>query len=86
MPAAEHLRRVPASGGHACRLLALAPGLMACLLAVSSCEEPSPQQRIENAQAFLQRGNAQLAIAELKRVITSHPDNEYAFHFLGAAH
>jgi tetratricopeptide (TPR) repeat protein len=63
--------------------LALAPGLMACLLAVSSCEEPSPQQRVENAQAFLERGNAQLAIAELKRVLQEQPDDADARVMLG---
>ena len=50
-------------------------GLMVCLLVVGSCEEPSPQQRIENAQAYLHRGNAQLAIAELKRVLQERPDD-----------
>jgi cytochrome c-type biogenesis protein CcmH/NrfG len=70
----------PASGR---RFLALAPGLMACLLAVSSCEEPSPQQRVENARAFLERGNAQLAIAELKRVLQDQPDDADARVMLG---
>jgi cytochrome c-type biogenesis protein CcmH/NrfG len=78
--AGDQRQRLHASGR---RLLALAPGLMACLLAVSSCEEPSPQQRVENAQAFLERGNAQLAIAELKRVLQEQPDDADARVMLG---
>jgi tetratricopeptide (TPR) repeat protein len=67
-------RMRPAHGrGHARRILALT--LMGCLLAVSSCEEPSPQQRVENAKAFLERGNAKLAIAELKRTLQEEPDD-----------
>ena len=49
--------------------------LLVCLSALSACEEPSPQQRMENARAFLQGGNAQLAIAELKRVLQEQPDD-----------
>ena len=73
MRAPERLRRLHASGGHARRFLALM--LLACLSALSACEEPSPQQRMENARAFLQGGNAQLAIAELKRVLQEQPDD-----------
>jgi predicted Zn-dependent protease len=54
-------------------LAAFVSGLV-CLPAVSSCDEPPPQQRIENARAFLQRGNAQLAIAELKQVLQEQPE------------
>jgi tetratricopeptide (TPR) repeat protein len=68
------LRPAP-GGGYARLVLVIAPGLMACLLSVSSCEEPAPQQRVENAQALLERGNAELAIAELKRVLQEQPDD-----------
>jgi tetratricopeptide (TPR) repeat protein len=54
---------------------ALAPSLLLCLLAVSACEQPSPQQRIENAKAHLHRGDTQLAIAELKQVLQERPDD-----------
>ena len=74
MPAAADLRPAYVSNEYPRLCLALVPGLV-CLLAVSSCDEPPPQQRMENAQAFLQRGNAQLAIAELKRVLQEQPEN-----------
>ena len=74
MPAAADLRPAHVSSEYPRLCLALVPGLV-CLLAVSSCDEPPPQQRMENAQAFLQRGNAQLAIAELKRVLQEQPEN-----------
>ena len=70
-------------GGYARVVLVLAPGLMVCLLALSSCEEPSPQQRVENAQAFVERGNAELAIAELKRVLQEQPDDAEVRVMLG---
>ena len=54
---------------------ALARGLLLALLAISACEQPSPQQRIENAKAHLLRGDAQRAIAELKHVLQEQPDN-----------
>jgi putative PEP-CTERM system TPR-repeat lipoprotein len=54
---------------------ALAPGLVLCLLAISGCDQPSPQQRLENAKAHLQRGDTQLAIAELKQVLQEQPDD-----------
>ena len=59
----------------AARGCALARGLVLALLAISACEQPSPQQRIENAKAHLLRGNAQLAIAELKHVLQEQPDD-----------
>jgi cellulose synthase operon protein C len=74
MPACDDLRPAQICGGYPRLFAALVSGLL-CLLAVSSCDEPPPQQRIENAQAFLQRGNAQLAIAELKRVLQEQPEN-----------
>ncbi|HEX2477981.1 MAG TPA: tetratricopeptide repeat protein [Geminicoccaceae bacterium] len=78
MRAAERLH---ASGGHARRFVALT--LLVCLSALGSCEEPSPQQRMENARAFLQGGNAQLAIAELKRVLQEQPDDAEVRVMLG---
>ena len=51
------------------------PCLLIWLLAVAGCEEPSPQQRVENAGAHLQRGDTGLAIAELKRVLQERPDD-----------
>src|SRR5918995_7225628 len=62
-------------GGCASLARALGPGLLICLLAIAGCEEPSPQQRIENAQAYLQRGNTRLAVAELKQVLQERPDD-----------
>ena len=53
---------------------ALGSGLLLCLLAISACEQPSPQQRIENAKANLQR-DTQRAIAELKQVLQEQPDD-----------
>ena len=44
------------------RVPALLPIVVLCLLAISACEEPAPQQRIENAHAYLQRGDLPLAI------------------------
>ena len=35
---------------------------------------------------LLREGDRDAAIAELERVITEQPENEYAHHFLGAAH
>ena len=35
---------------------------------------------------LLREGERDAAIAELERVVTEQPENEYAFHFLGAAH
>jgi len=46
-------------------------------------------QRWEDAQEgaeLLADGDADAAIAELERVITADPANEYAYFFLGAAH
>ena len=54
---------------------ALAPGLMLALLAINACEQPSPQQRIENAKTHLHRGDTQRAIAELKLVLQEQPDD-----------
>ena len=54
---------------------ALGSGLLLCLLAISACEQPSPQQRIENAKTNLQRGDTQRAIAELKQVLQEQPDD-----------
>jgi predicted Zn-dependent protease len=51
----------------------LGPSLLICLLAAAGCEEPSPQQRIESAQAYLQRGDIRRAIAELKQVLQEQP-------------
>jgi cellulose synthase operon protein C len=82
MRAADPLRRRRhASAGHARRFLGLM--LLVCLSALSSCDEPSPQQRVENARAFLQRGNAQLAIAELKRALQEQPDDAEVRVMLG---
>ena len=64
---------------------ALAPGLLLCLLAISACEQPSPQQRIENAKAHLHRGDTQRAIAELKRVLQEQPDDAGVRLMLGQA-
>ena len=61
--------------GHARLARALAPGLILALLAISACEQPSLQQRIENAKAHLHRGDTQRAIAELKRVLQEQPDD-----------
>jgi predicted Zn-dependent protease len=61
--------------GRAWLARALAPGLLLALLAISACEQPSPQQRIENAKAHLLRGDTQLAVAELKRVLQEQPDD-----------
>lgn len=52
----------------------LGPGLLLCLLAIAGCEEPSSQQRIETAQAYLQRGDTERAVAELKQVLQEQPD------------
>jgi tetratricopeptide (TPR) repeat protein len=68
----------PRSPGNQCgvRLIrVLGPGLLICLLTIAGCEEPSPQQRIENAEAYLQRGATRHAIAELKQVLQEHPDD-----------
>jgi predicted Zn-dependent protease len=54
---------------------ALGPGLLICVLAIAGCEEPSPQQRIDNAEAYLQRGDTRRAIAELKQVLQEQPDD-----------
>ena len=62
---------------------ALAPGLLLCLLAISACEQPSPQQRIENAKTYLHRGDTQLAIAELKQVLQEQPDDASVRLMLG---
>lgn len=35
---------------------------------------------------LLREGEVDAAIAELERVVTADPENEYAFYFLGAAH
>ena len=64
-----------ATAGRARLARALAPGLVLALLAISACEQPSPQQRIENAKAHLHRGDTQRAIAELKRVLQEQPDD-----------
>jgi cellulose synthase operon protein C len=61
----------------------LARGLAVCLLAISACEQPSPQQRIENAKAHLNRGDTPLAIAELKRVLQEQPDDASVRLMLG---
>jgi tetratricopeptide (TPR) repeat protein len=82
-PAARRPWPPHACGVYARGFLRLVPGLMVCLLAVSSCEEPSPQQRMENAQALLQRGNPELAIAELKRVLQQEPDHAEVRLLLG---
>jgi cellulose synthase operon protein C len=69
-------RRSPGDRGDGARLIrVLGPGLLMCLLAVAGCEEPSPQQRIENAEAYLQRGDPRRAIAELKQVLQEQPDD-----------
>jgi predicted Zn-dependent protease len=46
-----------------------------CLLVAGGCDEQAPQQRIENAQAHLQRGEMRAAVAELKRVLQEQPEN-----------
>jgi predicted Zn-dependent protease len=61
----------------------LAPGLVFCLLAVSACEQPSPPQRVENAKAYLHRGDTRLAIAELKQVLQEQPDDASVRLMLG---
>ena len=70
-------------GGCAPLARALGPGLLICLLAIGGCEEPSPQQRIENAQAYLQRGDTRRAIAELKQVLQEQPDDAEVRLMLG---
>jgi tetratricopeptide (TPR) repeat protein len=35
---------------------------------------------------LLREGEREAAIAELERVIAAQPENEYAYHYLGAAH
>jgi cellulose synthase operon protein C len=62
-------------GGCAQLVRALRPGLLILLLALAGCEEPSPEQRTENAQAHLQRGDIWLAIGELKQVLQERPDD-----------
>jgi predicted Zn-dependent protease len=75
-------RGSPGQGG--ARLArALAPSLLFALLAISACEQPSPQQRIDNAKAHLLRGDTQLAIAELKRVLQEQPDDARVRLMLG---
>jgi predicted Zn-dependent protease len=56
---------------------------MLCLLAIGACEQPSPQQRIANAQAHLQQGDTRLAIAELKQVLQEQPDDAAVRLMLG---
>ena len=63
------------AGGRARLVCVLRRGLLICLLAIAGCEEPSPQQRIENAHAYLQRGDLQLAITELKQILQERPDD-----------
>ena len=53
------------------RLLALLP----FLIALTGCDEISAEQRIENAQAFMQQGAPHLAIAELKHALQEAPDD-----------
>ena len=62
---------------------ALASGLVVCLLAISACEQPSPQQRADNAKGHLRRGDTQLAIAELKQVLQEQPDDASVRLMLG---
>jgi predicted Zn-dependent protease len=62
---------------------ALGPGLVLCLLALGACEEPSPQKRVENAKAYLHRGDTRLAIAELKQVLQEQPDDAQVRLMLG---
>jgi predicted Zn-dependent protease len=73
----DSIAPLPGSPRAGCARLAraLAPGLVLCLFAISACEQPSPQQRIENAKAHLHRGDTQLAIAELKQVLQEQPDD-----------
>jgi cellulose synthase operon protein C len=61
----------------------LGPGLLVCLLATAGCEEPSPQQRIANAEAHLQRGDTGRAIAELKQVLQAQPNDAAVRLMLG---
>jgi predicted Zn-dependent protease len=58
-------------------------GVVLCLLAAGACEQPSPQQRIANAQAHLQHGDTRLAIAELKQVLQEQPDDAAVRLMLG---
>ena len=57
------------------RLLALGPGLLPVLVALTGCDQISPEQRIANARAFVQQGEAQLAIAELKHALQEVPED-----------
>jgi tetratricopeptide (TPR) repeat protein len=41
---------------------------------------------VEEGAELLREGSTQAAIAELQRVLREDPDNEYAHHYLGAAH
>jgi predicted Zn-dependent protease len=63
------------AGGCAQLIRALRPGLLICLLAIAGCEEPSSQQRVENAHAYLQRGDVHRAVTELKQVLQERPDD-----------
>jgi cellulose synthase operon protein C len=74
----EPLRSSPGQrrvAGRARLARTLGPGLLICLLAAGGCDEPSPQQRIESAQAYLQRGDVGRAVAELKQVLQESPQD-----------
>ena len=74
----EPLRSSPGErrpAGCARRVRVLGPALVLCLLVAGGCDEQAPQQRIENAQAHLQRGEMRAAVAELKRVLQEQPEN-----------
>src|SRR5918996_5795946 len=71
------------AGGCVRLVRVLGPSLLICLLAIAGCEESSPQQRIESAQAYLQRGDIRRAIAELKQVLQEQPDHAEVRLMLG---
>lgn len=64
-------------------LVTLGPCLVLGLTALNGCDQISVEQRIENAQAFVQQGDTSRAIAEMKRALQEVPEDAHLRLMLG---